>query len=168
MKPARHVLAAVLAAQLVGCPSVVEKQPFAQCEGHPSGVAPGDAAVAATVTTFVPPEATVRCSDSKEFSVRGSEFSFVYVAYGELQDCPAGCFASLVCAVYDNGGAQLYSASWNGPAEIPSNLPAECPETAGDTRSCDPPPPGQSSPLTSDLVFATFRGVEEAWRFCFF
>jgi len=176
MTCARFVLAASLVLSATSCTSDEHPFPgtFAQCEDHPAGIGTSEAAVEATVNAFVPPGAAVRCSDSTAFTVDGNEVRFVFVAYGELQDCPAGCFTSEVCAVHDAGGVLLYAAAWNGQAEEPSNLPAGCPAPAagGDTRSCDPPAPGTAHPLTQTSAFTAFQTSQGngtgAWRFCFF
>lgn len=175
MSRARLLLAACLAIALASClqDDAAVGGKYAQCADHPAGFDASNPAVASTVAAFVPAGVPVSCSDSRAFLVDGHEVWFVYVAYGALQDCPAGCFSSGVCAVYDAGGAFLYSASWIGASESPPDLPPGCPAPpeGGDTRACDPPPPGTAHPLTATPAFEAFVATEGngrgAWRFCF-
>jgi len=142
---------------------------FAQCDER-VGVSPATSpAVAATIDAFVPPAATVNCADAAAFTLDGAEVRLTFVSYGTLNDCPAGCFTSEVCAIHDATGVLLYSAAWYGDAERPLALPDGCATT--DTRGCTPPPPGALHPLTQTAAFQAFRAAQlggGAWRSCFF
>jgi hypothetical protein len=143
---------------------------YTQCVNHPAGTTAGGTAITATVDALLPQDAQVRCADSTSFVLDGNEVKLVYVAYGMLRDCPAGCFTSHICAIYDTNGALPYSAAWYSPGEKPV-LPTDCPDT-GDTRQCTTATPGSQHPITQTPAFVGFRDEQVQsqgdWRFCFF
>jgi hypothetical protein len=147
---------------------------YAQCESHPGGVQSDSAAVTATVAQLVPAGAQVRCTDTATFTVEGREVQLVSVAYGNLNDCVAGCFSSELCAIYDGGTALLYSGMWWGSAEMPVGLPAGCPVLGESTRACRPPPAGTQHAVAATAAFLHFRAAQfaagdpGAFRYCFF
>lgn len=176
---ARLALAAAsVGVVLVGCSSTENAENrdggvgggYAQCVNHPAGTTVGGSAITATIDTLLPEGAQVRCADSTVFTLDGTEVKLVYVAYGEFQDCPAGCFTSQVCAIYDGSDALLYSAAWCSLSEKPV-LPSGCPDV-GDTRQCTTATPGSEHPITQTPSFISFRDEQVRstgdWRFCFF
>lgn len=148
---------------------------YAQCVNHPPGAEAGLAEVTITIDRLVPAEAEIRCSDKQAFSFEGRKVSLIYVAYGAQHDCPAGCFSSHVCSVYDPDEVQLYSFSWHGAEERPLSIPSDCPELSeaesGNESLCSTPPSGVIHPVTATAEFEAFRSAQReqdgSWRFCF-
>lgn len=147
----------------------------AQCDGQSPGTADSSPEVAATINTLVPSGATVRCTGKQSFQVNGRTVFFVIVPYGQLNDCPAGCFSSEVCAIVDGSDALLYSGVWYSGSERPHSIPPDCPELgvaeSGDTiQSCINQPAGFSHALTQDAAFRDFEQSQRSggkFRFCF-
>jgi hypothetical protein len=79
-------------------------------------------------------------------------------------DCPAGCFASHVCAIEDPElpAPALFYAAWTNLAEVVRGLEAECPTlqpSAGETWP-DCVPSGLSHPLVDDSQFRSWAEDE--------
>lgn len=123
----------------------------AQCLNHPAAGASRASSVTATLDALVPSGAQVRCADSISFTLDGSRVDLVFVSYGELRDCPSGCFTSQLCAIHDGSGALLYSSVWYSAAEKPVTIPAGCPVGGGgggNTGDCPTVQPGAGHPVT--------------------
>ena len=129
---------------------------YGQCDGRSPGTSSG-AAAAAVAAAFVPAGATVRCSSTTGFTVEGAQVTLVYLAYGELQDCPSGCFSSFLCALATADGPLQYSAMWVPAGERPMALQGTCPDdfpvAGGDTRRCTELTPGAKHPVTATPAF---------------
>ena len=117
-------------------------QDYAQCEGRPGGGVDRSEEVMRTIETHLPTQ-EINCTDKKIFTLEGREVFFVYVAYGPLSDCPAGCFSSGLCAIYDPPQSLLYDEQ--------NRL-------------------GLTHPLVGTQAFQDFRNEQKGsgrWRFCF-
>jgi hypothetical protein len=107
-KPAKEHVIIALSLALAACggatgsPAVAGNS-YGQCVSHPSGLTAGGLPASATIDALLPTGEQVRCADSTSFTLDGRHVALVFVAYGELRDCPAGCFTSEVCAIYDEG-----------------------------------------------------------------
>ena len=137
---------------------------YAQCEKHSAGGTDQSTEISLTRNTLLP-GGTPNCTGKRSFSVAGREVFFTYIAYGELQDCPAGCFSSSFCAVVDGNSALLFSTTGSEP---PFALDPSCYGANGaiDNRCL----PGAQHPLVNEPVFQSFRDVEKSggsFRFCF-
>jgi len=137
------------------------------------GISDTSPAIAKTINALVPPGVKVNCTDKRLFQVNNQDVYFVLVAYGQLNDCLAGCFSSSLCAIVDESGAELYSSSWYGDRvkERPRSLPANCPQESYHTDSqCQPT--GYTHPLTKTDTFQSFiksaKQGNSAWRFCLY
>jgi hypothetical protein len=181
------VVASLAGIVLIGCGSDNEFQTdggggtvklFSQCDPATRSAGSSDTSpqVLEAISDLVPSDIQINCTDKYRFSINGQDVYFVFVAYGELQDCPSGCFSSSICAVVDQSGAALYSAVWNEADERPASIPPDCPELSdsatGDTlRDCQYQPSGYENPLTQTTEFEDFSAAESgqdgAWRFCF-
>lgn len=146
---------------------------FAQCEGRTPGGMDSSEEIVLTINALVPSAVDVHCTDKHMFALDERAVQFTYVVYGEIHDCPAGCFSSNLCAIVDNAEVSLYSARWLS-GEVPLSIPPDCPELAGaaggDTiRECENAPSGFFHPLTQTNAFNDFRDDQgrEEWRFCF-
>lgn len=137
---------------------------YAQCEGHSANGSDQSAEISLTRNSLLP-GGTPNCTGKRSFSVAGREVFVTYVAYGELQDCPAGCFSSSFCAVVDGDSALLFSA--NG-IEPPFALDSSCYGANGAIASrCLP---GAQHALVNEPAFQSFRNGEKSngsFRFCF-
>lgn len=115
-----------------------------------------------TIEAFVPEGAPVHDEFVAEFTTDDGPARFTYVAYGRLSDCASGCFSSHVCAIEDDAGVQLWSASWHPVHvdEIPVGLVEQCPgirvDDAGVPLASPCEPLGKSHPLTSNAEFRRF------------
>lgn len=155
--PARFGFWLAIAASLSACLGEESGEPprdeeligtdFAQCEGRPGGGVDRSPEVMRTIEMQVPNE-DINCTDKMAFSVAGRQVSLVYVAFGIVSDCPAGCFSQDLCAVYDAPDSLLYST----------------------TRRPEPDRPGLAHPLTQTSAFQSFPTSQKnsgSWRFCF-
>lgn len=111
--------------------------------------------------------------DKQEFSMAevdsGSSVStLMVIKYGELRDCPSGCFSSHICAISENNETKMYSAIWYGSNEIPNELHESCLSESGNTiHDCNVPPSGFNLPVTSTLEFQELLEKEgSAFRYC--
>lgn len=180
MKLIRTLLLALAAGAVINCGgcsgdsggSTIGTE-FAQCDKRSLGYADSSTEMTSTLNALMPPGVEVRCTDKRVFALEDREVVFTYVVYGRLNDCPAGCFASDVCAIVDGKDALLYSATWyNG--EVPLSIPPDCPElsgkSTGDTiRQCGNPPAGFLHALAQTDAFMEFRGSQGGgeFRWCF-
>lgn len=64
----------------------------------------------------------ISCYDETTISTQGVSFDFFVIEYGALNDCPSGCFSSVLCAIKDPNGAAIYSAVWTTVEEMPLEL----------------------------------------------
>jgi hypothetical protein len=128
---------------------------FGQCEDHQPAYAETDPAVDLTLNNHVGPGQTVHCVDSKTFRYEGRDIHFTYAAYGELNDCPAGCFSNQVCAIVDQDQSYLYSQT----------------EYRCEVAPCaNNPEDGKNHPLTQSKTFKEFIEAQRedlgSYRFC--
>lgn len=125
----------------------------------------------ALISAFIASE-DVSCYDDVRITVEGVSSDFFVIEYGVLQDCPSGCFSSVLCAINDQNGSVIYSARWTSAEEMPSGLEAKCESTAiggsGDTlRDCEEPPSGYFHPITSTATFNDLvDNVDSLFRHC--
>ncbi len=126
---------------------------YAQCGGRSPGKSDDTESVQAVIRTLVPGNLKVNCTDRVTFTSEGKSIDVVFVAFGEAQDCAAGCFSQHLCAIYDSPVAILYSQY-------------------GRNRST--PVPGINHPVTQTNDFLSFQRRQEdddaprqSWRFCF-
>jgi len=128
-----------------------------------------------SATTLLPIGVQVHADNCRVFDVDDREVWFSHVEYGELMDCPSGCFASHVCAVEDDGVVLLHYAAWTRPEERPVGIETLCPDLvdtadgSGETwPSCEPP--GLSHPINDVAAFRDFAAGEIGrgpFRLCF-
>jgi hypothetical protein len=120
---------------------------FAQCDGRPGGGQDRSDAVMRTIETHVPTQ-DINCTDKQAFSIDGRQVFLVLLAYGQVSDCPAGCFSADLCAIYDAPQSLLYDVS----------------------SSSKPDRPGLAHPVVQTQAFLDFRAAQRTtgpWRFCF-
>lgn len=121
---------------------------YAQCDGRPGGGEDQSREMMRTIELLVPNE-EINCTDKRSFSFGQQQVSLVYIAYGTVQDCAAGCFSRDLCAIYDEPNALLYEVS----------------------ESAKPDRPGLAHGVTGTAEFREFRDAqrhaEAPWRFCF-
>lgn len=121
-----------------------------QCDGRSSSDSDNTKSVQSVVRTLVPPASRINCTDHHPFSVEGKTIELVFVAFGEIHDCPAGCFSNYLCAIYDGQTSILYSQ--------PGRRSARETEILGDA-------------LTRSTEFNAFKqsqaNSQGPWRFCF-
>src|SRR3569832_1643454 len=101
------------------------------CLAPPPTVEPdceGAECAARTIQALVPAGAQINFASRKDFVSPDQNISFTLVGYGQLQDCPSGCFSSVLCAIEDPTGVRLYFAAWDDAAERPLDLQTDCPE----------------------------------------
>ena len=137
------------------------------------GSAEVDNTIDALVPSGLPDSERVHCTEKQKFSFQGRDVFLVYVSYGNLNDCPAGCFSSMLCAIYDQSQAQLYTAAVNFQGEQPNGVPSDCHSIrdGGHASDCSYQPPGQSHPIVQTAQFQSFRSSQEttgAMRQCFY
>lgn len=152
---ARWGFLVILAALLCGCitnlkpPAESELRVgghYAQCDGRANGGSDNADSVRAIIRTHVPGGNHVNCTDRLTFTNDGKEIDFVFVAFGPIGDCPAGCFSQSLCAIYDSPDVLLYAQA--GQASTP----------------------GMDHPITRSDDFVSFRDIQQragAWRSCF-
>jgi len=87
--------------------------------------------------TLVPDDARINGDSATEIGTRGLRVAVV--RYGEQQDCPSGCFSSVLCAVELEGEAYLLSAAWYSPDEMPPQAAEYCGSDTFSTESCRTP-----------------------------
>lgn len=138
---------------------------WGDCEPSPRGDA------SATEAAFVPSGVAIHRSEARRFEVDGREVQITHVEYGELMDCPSGCFASHVCAIEDGEDVLLFHAYWNDEEERPRGIDAECPPATtafGDTwPDCEPR--GRCHALNREPSFqrwAEDQAGQGPFRFC--
>lgn len=129
----------------------------------------GDGAL--TAARFVPNAHTVGCADRVDFAFEWRSVALVQVRYGVPQDCEADClYPARVCAVEDEGDAQLYFAHWMNGEYWPDGEPRDsyqpigidqlCPglfdidDLQWHTDQCEPP--GRRHPLNDAPQFREF------------
>jgi hypothetical protein len=120
---------------------------YSQCDGRPGGGQDRSDAVMRTIQTYVPNQ-DINCTDKQSFTVDGRQVFLVFLAFGELSDCAAGCFSADLCAIYDAPEALLYDVT-GGPK---------------------PDRPGLAHPVVQTTAFQDFRAAQRMtgpWRFCF-
>jgi hypothetical protein len=120
---------------------------FAQCDGRPGGGQDRSEAVMRTIQVHVPAE-DINCTDKQAFAVDSRQVFLVFVAYGQISDCAAGCFSSDLCAIYDSPQSLLYEVS----------------------ASVKPDRPGLAHPVVQTQAFRDFQAAQRTsgpWRFCF-
>lgn len=115
-----------------------------------------DGGADATIEAFVPAGQEIHETQRAVFQIDGREVALTHVEYGELMDCPSGCFASHVCAIEDGESTLLFYASWNASAETPNGVLEECPglEDTETWPSCEPS--GLRHPVTETAEFRAF------------
>jgi hypothetical protein len=176
-------LASIITLVMAGCGSGTEGTAttvgggLAECENQSPGTGDNSPEVTATITTLVPSNANVHCTGKQSFLLSGRQVFLVFVPYGNLNDCPAGCFTSNVCAIYDQSQVQLYSATWYSAQERPLSIPPDCPGLAqafgADTnQACPEHPPGFLHPVTQTTDFKNFLNSQTppnngSFRWCF-
>lgn len=130
---------------------------YAQCEGHKAAYGETNAAIDLTLSTFIGAGQTVRCVNSKTFTVDNQPVTLTFASYGELQDCPAGCFSSFVCAIVEDNHALAYAHD---------DYDTDC--SASD---CENELPGQNHKITQNKAFKQFIDEQLAeygpYRYCF-
>jgi len=120
---------------------------FAQCDGRPGGGQDRSDAVMRTIQTHAPAQ-DINCTDKRSFAINGAEVFLVFVAFGRVSDCQAGCFSADLCAIADGSQSLLYDVSG----------------------SPKPDRPGLAHPVVQTQAFQEFRAAQPAtgpWRFCF-
>ena len=149
---------------------------LAECENHIPGTGDTSPEVTATITTLVPSNANVQCTGKQSFLLSGRDVFLIFVPYGNLNDCPSGCFTSEVCAIYDQSQVQVYSAAWFSPQERPLSIPPDCPglaqaPSADTNQDCPEHPPGYLHPVTQTTDFENFLNSQTSnngsFRWCF-
>jgi len=103
-----------------------------------------------------------------EFDSESSVSTLIVIKYGELRDCPSGCFSSHICAITEDNETKVYSAIWYDSNEIPNELHESCLSESGNTiHDCNVPPSGFNLPVTSTLEFQVLLEKEgSAFRYC--
>lgn len=151
-------LAAVTALAALACaePVVAER-----CEGDGT----------LTTTFFVPNGHRVACANRVDFSFEWRTVALVQVLYGVPLGCTGGCiYPGHVCAIEDEGAAQLYYAHWFNGEYVSSGEPRDnykpigidqlCPGVSDVdnmfwyTDRCEPP--GRRHPLNDAPQFREF------------
>lgn len=120
---------------------------YAQCDGRLGGGQDRSREVMGTIEQLAPNE-EINCTDKQSFSYAGRQVSLVYLAFGAVQDCAAGCFSHDLCAIYDEPQALLYEVDYSPKPDLP----------------------GLAHGVTGTEAFREFREAERrdgAWRFCF-
>lgn len=97
----------------------------------------GNGLDATEALTLVPDGAPINGDSASEIGVRGMRVAVV--RYGDQQDCPSGCFSSVLCAVELDGEAYLLSAEWYAEDEMPPQAAEYCGAEAFNTASCRTP-----------------------------
>ncbi len=150
---------------------------YSQCDNLSPGSSDSSSEVTAVINNLVPVAAPIQCTGKQLFQFNGRPIYFVIVPYGQLNDCPSGCFSSEVCSIVDGQDTLLYSGVWYSSNERPNSIPPDCPELGtaeyGDTiLDCTSQPSGYSHPITQTTEFADFRQSEinnnGHFRFCFY
>jgi hypothetical protein len=176
-------LTSIVALVIAGCGSGTEGTVptvgggLAECENHAPGTTDDSPEVTATIKTLVPSNVQVRCTGKQSFPLNGRQVFLVFVPYGNLNDCPAGCFTSEACAIYDQSQVQLYSAMWFNAQERPLSIPPDCPglaqaPSADTNQACPEHPPGFLHPVTQTTDFKNFQNSQMppnngSFRWCF-
>jgi hypothetical protein len=122
-----------------------------------------------TRQALLPPGSEVHCENGKTFQVDGHKVRLTHVEYGQLMDCPSGCFSSHVCAIEDGEQVFLLYAAWNTQQEKPAKVDQECPTLMRDSTWPDCKPSGVTHPLVSSAKFRAFAREEEGYgpfRYC--
>jgi hypothetical protein len=109
-----------------------------------------------TVETLVPAGQEIHETQRAVFQLDGREVALTHVEYGELMDCPSGCFASHVCAIEDGESTLLFYAAWSTPAEMPIGVLEECPGLEGSETWSSCEPSGLRHPVTETAEFRAF------------
>ena len=132
------------------------------CSGGPALAPACQADVPETVAAFVPSSAPVHCTDAAAFCFEGRQVRLTHVEYGVLNDCPAGCFSSHVCAIEDPEGAalELFYAAWTNPSETPLGLDTECPGLSSSETWPNCVPSGLRHPLVETEQFRSFAAAQ--------
>ncbi len=121
---------------------------YLQCEGRRGGGVDRSDAVMTTIQTHAAMQ-DINCTDKTTFDVGGRQVTLVYVAYGMVSDCPAGCFSADLCAIYDAPNSLLYAIAGSPKPDLP----------------------GLAHPVTQTRDFQNFRDAQKAnngpWRYCF-
>jgi hypothetical protein len=121
-----------------------------QCEGRSSHDSDNTESVQSVVRTLVPPASRINCTDLQPISVDGKTIELVFVAFGKIHDCPAGCFSNYLCAIYDGQTSILYSQPGRRSARETERL---------------------GHPLAHSADFDAFKqsqvNSQGPWRFCF-
>jgi hypothetical protein len=129
------------------------------------------ASLLTTRDAFVPEGQAVHNAESVCFEVGERTVHFTHVEYGELRDCPSGCFSSHVCGVEDpaQSAPLLFYAAWNSQDEQPIGIAAECPTLMSFETWPDCVPSGLRHPLVSTGEFRRFADRESGsgpFRWC--
>lgn len=153
------------ALSLPGC-EIEPGQSYAQCEGASRRAPLGPGA-----GTYLPDGIAQNCGTSRQFTVDGKSVTIEYFAYGELNDCPSGCFSSFACVINDGESALLYRAAWTSAEERPRGLQALCPSLgadASDTSACEPSLPARAHAVTQLSSFKSLvaAGSSGVFRYC--
>jgi hypothetical protein len=132
---------------------------YAQCEGLGTDAS---AATQRARDVHLPAGVAPNCATKTGFTFQNQTYELVYAAYGALQDCPAGCFSSMVCALDDGSTSRLFYATWYGDGERPPSIATECPALAnsagGDTayQCTNPQVSGRQHAIVQDPTFRNF------------
>lgn len=136
------------------------------CGENSTGTSDQSDEVTGTIGALVPDaaQADVHCTGKQKFRFQDRDVFLVYVGYGDLNDCPAGCFFSNLCAIYDASQAQLYTAIVQGQGEQPKGVPSDCavihPNGSNEPDSCAYQAPGQSHPVVQTSEFQSYRDAQ--------
>jgi len=138
----------------------------------------GDSDTHASTTSVIaqlkPVGEPTHCSFRQTFEFNQRTVDFVLFFYGQLNDCPSGCFSSSACAVVENEEVFLWSSDWLN-FEEPLTIPDECPELAGErsgnTSYCNEPVSGKNHDINQEASFLAFEEQQLAetgpFRYCF-
>ncbi len=124
----------------------------------------------ALATKLIPKNLKIACIQNQRFD--GAKANLVMISYGKANDCAAGCFHSVVCAIESSGKADLFYALWNHSDEKPNGLPESCQQE--DFRSGETGPRCRpkvlSNPIFTNKEFLNFAKKEPyhgPFRGCF-
>ncbi|MDZ7923654.1 MAG: hypothetical protein U5M23_06260 [Marinagarivorans sp.] len=164
------IISALAISTLNGC-SKDDEFIDSNCDGFSYQKSNAPESVNVVVERLIPKNSKVNCYESASITSQGHSADVIVIEYGEPKDCISGCFSSVLCAVLDNEGASIYTASWTSKYEMPPSLNSTCmPTNDGDGNSktaCSTPPSGYSHPITTTSDFANLLNNESStFRHC--
>ena len=119
----KSIILAVIVIFLFACSS--DDDPFdgvTLCEeGNAYSEASADESLKLVIAEFIE-EHDVSCFNETTITEQDLSSEFYVIEYGELKDCESGCYSSVLCAINDENGPALYSATWTSVGEMPQEL----------------------------------------------